>query len=359
MFTMAEIVALGCGLVGEYVISTLIENGHDLTVVGLEMPEKIKDKCSINIMDALEFVKNITGKPLVINMLPGLIGNSVREILLQKKIDVVDLAFTIEDPREHNAIAIQNNCRLVYDVGIAPGFSNLLVAKAIESLGTIEECKIRVGGIPRTPDDEWSYMAPFSPTDVIEEYERPARILQNHETIEVPAISDLHMINYEDITDGKVGVLQAFMTDGLRSLLDYNSCKHMSEYTLRWPGHIEKFLELQNQGLLNEEHRTKTISTLVDSWKFDKEKAEFTILDVIIESEKGDKRWIIFDEGNQKSSSMARTTGLVTLGFVDEILNGNIPAGVFAPEELHHIEGLTERITKKLTDEGVQISELF
>ena len=56
---------------------------------------------------------------------------------------------------------------------------------------------------------------------------------------------------------------------------------------------------------------------------------------------------------------MARTTGLVTLGFVDEILNGNIPAGVFAPEELHHIEGLTERITKKLTDEGVQISELF
>ena len=54
---------------------------------------------------------------------------------------------------------------------------------------------------------------------------------------------------------------------------------------------------------------------------------------------------------------MARTTGLVTLGFVDEILEGNIPEGVFAPEELHEIEGLTERITTKLINEGVHITE--
>ena len=37
-----------------------------------------------------------------------------------------------------------------------------------------------------------------------------------------------------------------------------------------------------------------------------------------------------YDEGKDNISSIARTTGLVTLGFVDEILNGNIPKGVFA-----------------------------
>ena len=359
MCVMAEIVALGCGLVGEFVISELINEGHDLTVVGLEIPKQLKNRCSTIIGDALEFVNNLNGNPLVINMLPGIIGNSVRKRLLEKNIDVVDLAFTIEDPREYNELATNNNCRLVYDVGIAPGFSNLLVAKAIEHLGEIDDCKIRVGGNPLKQDKEWSYMAPFSPTDVIEEYERPARIIQNNNAIEVPAISDLQIINYEEVTNGKIGSLQAFLTDGLRSLLDYNTCKNMSEYTLRWPGHIEKFLELEKQGMLNGKNRSKTISNLVNSWKFTKERGEFTLLDVSIKSKNGNKRWIVFDEGNQNASSMARTTGLVTLGFVNEMLNGNIPVGVFAPEELHQIEGLTERITNKLTNEAVLINELF
>ena len=202
-------------------------------------------------------------------------------------------------------------------------------------------------------------MAPFSPTDVIEEYERPARIIKNHNIIEVPAISDLQIINYEEITNGKIGLLQAFMTDGLRSLLDYNTCKNMFEYTLRWPGHIEKFLELQKQGMLKGENRLKTISNLVHSWTFTKERKEFTLLDVHVKSKNGNKRWIVFDEGNENASSMARTTGLVTLGFVNEMLNGTIPVGVFAPEELHHIEGLTERITNKLTNDSVLINELL
>ena len=359
MLVMAEIVALGCGLVGEYVISKLIDDGHDLTVIGLEIPEKLQGKCITKITDALEFVKKIEGSPLIINMLPGQIGNSVREILLNKKLDVVDLAFTIEDPRKYDNLAKNNNCKLVYDVGIAPGYSNLLIAKAIEEIGDLETCKIRVGGIPSKPDENWSYMAPFSPSDVIEEYERPARIIDNFEYVEVPAISDLHTIDYENIVNEGTISLQAFMTDGLRSLLDYGSCKNMSEYTLRWPGHIEKFVEIQKQGLLKGDKRAETISKLITEWKYIREKPEFTILDVITENNTTKKRWIVFDNGSEKASSMARTTGLVTLGFIDEMLEGNIPDGVFAPEELHKIKGLTNRITKKLTDEGVKITELL
>tara|TARA_B100001123_G_C15178213_1_gene974258 strand:- start:24 stop:1106 length:1083 start_codon:yes stop_codon:yes gene_type:complete len=353
---MAEIIALGCGLVGEYVISKLIKEGHNLTVVGLEIPKKLQNKkCSTIVIDALEFVKNIQHKPLVINMLPGNIGNKVRKILLEKGLNVIDLAFTIEDPRKFNPIAIKNNCSLVYDTGIAPGFSNLLVAKAINQLGTIDDCKIRVGGIPEKPDKNWSYMAPFSPTDVIEEYERPARIIENGETVTYCALHDLHSIDYTNLTNGKVGVLQAFMTDGLRSLLDIKTCKNMSEYTLRWPGHIEKFIELQKKGLLEDKKREETISNLVNLWKFDINKKEFTLLDVNITSKKGNKRWIVYDNGKEDASSMARTTGLVTLGFIDEILNGSIPSGVFAPEELHSVDGLIQRISHKLTSENVKI----
>ena len=356
---MAEIIALGCGLVGEYVINELIDDGHDLTVIGLEIPNSLEGRCTTIKSDALKYVEIINNNSLIINMLPGEIGNSVRRILLEKKSDIVDLAFTIEDPRKYDDLAKENDCTLVYDVGIAPGYSNLLIAKAIDELGELEECKIRVGGIPSKPDNNWSYMAPFSPSDVIEEYERPARIIKNFEYIEVPAISDLHEIDYEDITEGKVPTLQAFLTDGLRSLLDYGNCRNMSEYTLRWPGHIEKFVQIQNKGLLVGNERSETISKLIKEWKFIKNKKEFTILDVIAESNSKKKRWIVFDEGEDNISSMARTTGLVTLGFVDEILNGNIPKGVFAPEEVQNIVGLTERITNKLIDNGIQITESF
>ena len=133
----------------------------------------------------------------------------------------------------------------------------------------------------------------------------------------------------------------------------------MSEYTLRWPGHIEKFVHIQNKGMLVGNERSETISKLIKEWEFKNNKKEFTILDVIAESNSKKKRWIVFDEGKDNFSSMARTTGLVTLGFVDEILNGNIPKGVFAPEEVQNIVGLTERITTKLIDNGIQITESF
>ena len=141
---MAEIVALGCGLVGEYVITELIDDGHDLTVIGLEIPNSLEGRCKTIKTDALKYVKTISNNSLIINMLPGKIGNSVRMILLEKKLDVVDLAFTIEDPRKYYDLAKKNDCTLVYDVGIAPGYSNLLIAKAIEELGKLEDCKIRV-----------------------------------------------------------------------------------------------------------------------------------------------------------------------------------------------------------------------
>ncbi|RAH15714.1 MAG: hypothetical protein CMB56_002560 [Methanobacteriota archaeon] len=356
---MAEIVALGCGLVGEFVISELIKQGHSLTVVGLQIPKNLEDKCNTIQSDALAYVKKIKHNSLVINMLPGSVGDSVRKDLLQKGINVIDLAFTIEDPREYNSLAIKNNCSLIFDVGIAPGFSNLIVADTIEKFGKIEDCKIRVGGIPLIPDDEWSYMAPFSPTDVIEEYERPARVLIDSKKTEIPATSDLHLIDYSNSTNGKIGTLQAFLTDGLRSLLDLKECKNMTEYTLRWPGHIEKFLDLKTHNKLDGLERNNTIEDLIKSWEFDKNKEEFTLLEVDIISKGIRNRWIIFDEGTKENSSMARTTGLVTLGFVDEILSGEIQPGVHAPENLISQQGLFTRISSKLSENGVEIIKLF
>ena len=70
-------------------------------------------------------------------------------------------------------------------------------------------------------------MAPFSPSDVIEEYTRPARIITNTMIESVDALTDLHEINVTGF-----GTMEAFLTDGLRSLLNSAMSPNMREYKL-------------------------------------------------------------------------------------------------------------------------------
>ena len=64
----------------------------------------------------------------------------------------------------------------------------------------------------------FQYKAPFSPADVIEEYTRPARLMENGFIVTRPALSEVEWIHFDE-----VGTLEAFNTDGLRSLLFYHA----------------------------------------------------------------------------------------------------------------------------------------
>jgi hypothetical protein len=270
---------------------------------------------------------------LIINMLPGHLGNKATESLKNTGQRIVDLSFSETTPDN-----LQNvNSSILWDVGIAPGLSNMLVALAYREFGNLDSVSIKVGGNPSQPDDEWSYMAPFSPHDVIAEYTRPARIIENGESCEVPAMSELHSI------DANGREMEAFLTDGLRSLLNIPATK-MGEYTVRWPGHIQRY---QQTKLGPDE--------LVDAWKLDPSREEFTWMEVHITAGENERKWIIEDNGRDGDSSMARTTGLVTaccaIAWVDrpEMLS----PGVHAPEDLP--DEVIELVIEVMRSEGVSI----
>ena len=187
---------------------------------------------------------------------------------------------------------------MIWHIGIAPGLSNMLLAQAQRVLGPMEEVTIHVGGNPTHPDQEWSYMAPFSPSDVIEEYTRPARIVRNGEVVTVPALTERHSIDVEG-TSG----MDAFLTDGLRSVLKTIDASNMAEYTVRWPQHIDRWL--MEGHLIPEEE-------LLDAWKYDSNRAEFTWMKVRCQAHQSVREWTVIDHGKNGDGSMARTTGLVT-----------------------------------------------
>ena len=344
---MTTIHCLGSGLVGSFVINELLSEGMKINVVDIE--KKIHhiehDLVTIHVKDAYTYCQEITStNDLFINMLPGSLGHKVTKLLVSKGKKIVDLSFSENTPEVLHKSAMKSGAKVLWDVGIAPGFSNMLISYAARIGEGIFNAEVRVGGNPIETDEKWSYMAPFSPNDVIAEYTRPARIIKDRKICILPALSEIHRINVK-----QRGIMEAFLTDGLRSLLYTIPANDMNEYTVRWPGHIQKFIEERNAGILD-------LEELIKKWKFDATRKEFTWMEIKVECNNGEKMsWTIYDEGMNGDSSMARTTGLVTSSCIKQWLRDEnlISDGVYPPESLSN--EVIFNVLQTLRDEGVII----
>ena len=281
---------------------------------------------------------------MVVNMLPGEIGNIAMNTLNEGLYRTVDLSFSENTPDLHDEKARDWGVSILWDVGIAPGLSNMLLAEAYRKLGPLEKAEVRVGGNPTGPTQGWNYMAPFSPKDVIAEYTRPARVIRDSEEVILPALSERHMIDVPEH-----GQMEAFLTDGRRSVLSSMPAVEMSEYTIRWPGHIQMFIDERDAGTLDEDE-------LLRHWWYDHKTPEFTWMEVRAEGRGGTEMvWRVADYGGDDGSSMARTTGMVTACCGEEWLDDHdmLPPGVHAPEVL--APEVVGRIIETMRSERVRI----
>ena len=345
---MTIIHCLGSGLIGSFVIRKLLDEKMDINLVDIEDKGNfsINDSLTIHITDAIEYCKKTSGSDeIFVNMLPGNLGYKATEVLIARGKKVIDLSFSEITPDILNEKAIESGAKVLWDVGIAPGFSNMLIAYASRFGGGVYSAEIRVGGNPVERDEKWSYMAPFSPKDVIAEYTRPARIIKSGKILTLPALSDIHKINVK-----QAGVMESFLTDGLRSLLSTIPAEDMTEYTVRWPGHIQRYIDQRNANVLDYEQ-------LIKDWEFDLSRSEFTWMEVKVNCINGENMtWTVYDQGKDGDSSMARTTGLVTVSCVKQWISNPdfIQVGVHPPESLPN--EVIANVSQSLKDEGVEIN---
>jgi len=201
-----------------------------------------------------------------------------------------------------------------------------------------------VGGLPVERRWPFEYKAPFSPADVIEEYLRPARFVENGKLITKEALSDPELIHFEEI-----GTLEAFDTDGLRSLIKTVDVPNMIEKTLRYPGYVEKIKILKECGFFKSEPieigGQKVIplemssKLLFDQWNLDDGEPEFTIMRITIRgAENGKPKTIVYDlldryDPQTKTSSMARTTGYTCTAAANLFLDGAFQRKGICPPE--------------------------
>ncbi|NPD45538.1 MULTISPECIES: saccharopine dehydrogenase family protein [unclassified Lentimicrobium] len=367
-----KVVVLGGGLVGTPMALDLNKN-IDWNVVladrSVEQLSRAKaegiDCIACDLMEEGAIENLVQSADFVINALPGEIGYQSLKRVIQAGKSGVDIAFYPEDFEELDQLAKEKGVTWLVDMGVAPGMSHLLSAYGATLLDDAQDIKIYVGGLPKDKSTFWQYKAPFSPSDVIEEYTRPARFVRDGNEVVMPALTETEVLEFP-----VVGQLEAFNSDGLRSLIKSLDVPNMIEKTLRYPGYINKVMVLKESGFLSDEmvmvngKEIKAIdftsSVLFEQWKLKPQEREFTVMQIIISGLEGGKQKKIFydlyDAYDPETNihSMARTTGYtatVVLGLLKEGLFGN--PGVHPPETLANYPDLVHEILKGLKERGV------
>ena len=359
---MKKIFQVGAGLVGKTMALDLSQDYElHLADFDLDLLNSIKNHDSsihinqINVQNQNELSLWIAEADIVLLAVPGFLGYQSLKTIINCGKDVVDISFSPENVLTLDQLAKEKNVTAVVDAGVAPGIPNFLLGywNSKMKINSFDYC---VGGLPKNPSPPYNYKAPFSPIDVIEEYTRPARMRINSQVVTKPALSDLEIFNFSE-----VGKLEAFNTDGLRSLLQtMGHIPNMKEKTLRYPGHAKLMQSMIDDGLFNNKNFDKTINELFKDWKLKEDELEFTILDVNIYSDTKNIHYHLYDETDDisKSSSMARTTGFTATATINMLLN-NLwsKKGVFPPELVGENEQCIDFLLSYLSARNVTMSQ--
>ncbi len=372
-----NIIILGAGLVGTpMAIDLAKDKNFNVTVVDKDKSrlDSLNKGYSVKTIEAdlsveANIIDNIKDQDMVISAVPGFMGFQTLKTVIESKKDVVDIAFFPEDPFLLDELAKERGVRAIVDCGVAPGMSNMLAGYLESDMDDLNSLVIFVGGLPVARTLPFQYKAVFSPIDVIEEYTRPARLVENGRIVIKEPLTEPEYVEFAG-----VGTLEAFNSDGLRTLAYTLKGKTMKEKTLRYPGHLEKIVLLKEMGFFNEkklDFNGNSISPLdmssrllIPQWKFGEDDRDITVMRVICEGEKNGERlrvtYELFDEFDTETMihSMARTTGYTATVVARLLADGLYKnVGISPPEFIGREKGCLDYVLKGLNERGVKYVE--
>jgi lysine 6-dehydrogenase len=349
-----KVIVLGCGLVGKAIAQDLASK-YEITAADLQTDTfDLLSQAGIRTIQADLYdpgqIENLIPEyDLVVGALPGHLGYQTLEKVIRAGKNIVDISFMPEDYFQLDDLARSKKVTAVVDCGVAPGMSNILLGYYHKKI-KIDSFRCYVGGLPLIHEWPYQYKAVFSPIDVIEEYTRPARYIENGQLITKESLSDLETLDFKSI-----GKLEAWNSDGLRSLIRTIDIPNMIEKTLRFPGTTDYLKVLRDTGFFSYQEMDingkkirpidLTTKLLFPMWKLKQGEGDFTVMKIIIKGiEKGEPREYIcdlYDQYNAESDvlSMARTTGYTCTAVVDLILSkGFRSTGICPPEYIGYEE---------------------
>jgi len=367
-----KIIVLGAGLIGKPLAIDLVKDDNfDVTIAdkSWQQLESIDEatlrKKHMDLKEAYDLGKLLQPFDLVVNAVPGFMGYDTLKTVIEAGKDCVDIAFYPEDVFGLSELARAKAVRVISDMGVAPGMSNLLAGFAVSKMDEVDKIDIFVGGLPVVRKLPWEYKAVFSPADVIEEYTRPARLVENGQIVTKPPLTEIELLEFEE-----VGTLEAFNSDGLRSLMFTLEARNMREKTLRYPGYAQKIKLLAENGFFDNEKLDfngqsvsplqMTSKLLFKQWKLEEGEEDLTVMKIVVEGKKSGKTlrytFDLFDryDAKTKTHSMARTTAYAASQAVRLMVSGlHMQKGIVVPELLGENEKIVDFMLSGLAERHV------
>jgi saccharopine dehydrogenase-like NADP-dependent oxidoreductase len=370
-----RVVVLGCGLVGSAMARDL-SGEPDLTVsvadATADALASISAKAPVqtrraDLSDPKAIAEAVAEADAVVGALPGRLGHAMLDAVIRAGKSIADISFSPQDPLSLDALARERGVTAIVDCGVSPGLSNLAVGLAAAELARVEDVEILVGGLPEDHSRPGGYAIVFSAADVIEEYTRPARIVENGRITTRRPLSEV-----ETFEIAEIGRLEGFLTDGLRTLLATVPAVRMREKTLRYPGHAAAMEQMRDCGFFADQPvtvakasvvpRDFSIALLGRAWALRDGERELTYMRVTVSGARSDgartrRRFELLDRTDRESgmTSMARTTGLPCAAMAAALARGEYRRpGVHAPEALGGDPATAAALLTRLNRRGVR-----
>jgi saccharopine dehydrogenase-like NADP-dependent oxidoreductase len=372
-----RLTVLGAGRVGGAIVTDLARDGAfelyvaDMSESRLARLDRLPGVTTVetDLADRAQVARVVRDADLVVGAVPGHMGLATLRAVVGAGKSVVDISFFPEDPFVLDAEARAHGVMVLPDCGVAPGCSNLILGHLAHSWEQVDRFACYVGGLPVERRLPWEYKAPFSPADVIEEYTRPARFVEHGVAVTAEALSGLEHVDFPGL-----GTLEAFNTDGLRTLLTTVQVPFMVEKTLRYPGHAERMRTLRDAGFFATAPvvldgvrvipRDLASRLLFVAWELDEGEEDLTVMRVVAEGvDRGRPVRTTFDlldryDRATGTTSMARTTGYTCTAVVRTVAQGLWrEPGVTPPEFLGRDPACYAFVLADLAERGVIFNE--
>lgn len=360
-------IVLGAGMVGSVMAADLCRD-FDVTIADVrdENLKTAQDRAAraggkvttlkADLSDPAAITKAVAPFDIVLGALASRIGFAALRAVIEAAKNYCDISFMAEDAWDFDSLAKSRGVTCVVDMGVAPGMSNLLAGYEAARLDACTEIEIYVGGLPRERSWPFQYKAGFAPSDVLEEYTRPTRLVEHGKVVVRPALTEPELMDFPGL-----GSLEAVNTDGLRSLAATMKVPFMKEKTLRYPGHYELMRVFRATGLFSKEAievggqrviPLEVISKLMfPMWTYKPGEEDLTVMRIINRGTRGGKAvkvsWDLLDfyDKNSQATSMSRTTAIPCTIMARLVAGGKFKRpGVITPELVGNDEPLIQTV---------------
>jgi len=355
---MKDIVILGAGKIGRMVTHMLATCGdYNVRVcdaVGAAA-EKVAGRYEhatgheVDFTSAADLDQVLKGAYAVLSCAPFHCNPLIAARAKAAGVHYLDLTEDVEVTREVAALAKGAPTAFAPQCGLAPGFITITANHLIKKMTDLHEVKLRVGALPRFPNNILKYNLTWSTEGLINEYCNPCEVILDGEHRTVQPLENLESLTIDGVkyeafnTSGGLGTFAASL-DG--------KCRNVNYKSIRYPGH-NHLLKVLLHDLGMQDHREELghifdralphtfqdqiVIFVSATGMFDGQRTDNVYANTVYHQEIDGENW----------SGIQITTAAGICAVLDLIVEGKLPQkGFVRMEDVDYHEFITNRFGK-------------